>query len=97
MVPEPEPSPALNSPTPDELRNALKAFKKRLKLSRLDDENLPALSAESGLEVLDTKTSQTVPMLDHDSPYLRIGQDAQKTRPLTIEPGSDFLDNLDLR
>ena len=28
-----------NFPSPDELRNALKAFKKRLKLSRLDDES----------------------------------------------------------
>ncbi len=27
------------SPTPEELRNALKAFKKRLKLTRLDDES----------------------------------------------------------
>jgi hypothetical protein len=41
-MPEPEPtspsgSPAL--PSADELRNALKAFKKRLKLSRLDDES----------------------------------------------------------
>ena len=27
------------SPTPEELRKALKAFKKRLKLSRLDDES----------------------------------------------------------
>ena len=33
------PSPAGPSPTPEELRNALKAFKKRLKLSRLDDES----------------------------------------------------------
>jgi hypothetical protein len=32
------PSPA-ESPTPDELRRALKAFKKRLKLARLDDES----------------------------------------------------------
>jgi len=38
-MPEPEPPPAPNSPTPDELRNALKAFKKRLKLSKLDDES----------------------------------------------------------
>lgn len=27
------------SPTPEELRNAFKAFKKRLKLTRLDDES----------------------------------------------------------
>ncbi len=38
-MPEPERSPASDSPTPDDLRNALKAFKKRLKLSRLDDES----------------------------------------------------------
>jgi len=38
-VPEPQPSPASNPPTPEVLRNALKAFKKRLKLSRLDDES----------------------------------------------------------
>lgn len=38
-MPEPQPSPPPNSPTPDELRNALKAFKKRLKLSKLDDES----------------------------------------------------------
>lgn len=31
--------PAPGAPTPDELRNALKAFKKRLKLSKLDDES----------------------------------------------------------
>ena len=36
---EPEPSSASVSPTPEELRNALKAFKKRLKLTRLDDES----------------------------------------------------------
>ncbi len=36
---EPEPSSPSGSPTPDELRNALKAFKKRLKLTRLDDES----------------------------------------------------------
>ncbi|MEK6676664.1 MAG: hypothetical protein AABZ47_13555 [Planctomycetota bacterium] len=38
-MPEPEPSPAQIPHTPDELRNAMKAFKKRLKLSRLDDES----------------------------------------------------------
>ena len=38
-MPEPQPSPASNPPTPEVLRNALKAFKKRLKLSRLDDES----------------------------------------------------------
>ncbi len=36
---EPEPSSPPDGPTPEELRNALKAFKKRLKLSRLDDES----------------------------------------------------------
>jgi hypothetical protein len=39
MMPESEPSSPSGSPTPEELRNALKAFKKRLKLSRLDDES----------------------------------------------------------
>ncbi len=38
---ESQPSSPSESPTPEELRKALKAFKKRLKLSRLD--------AESGL------------------------------------------------
>lgn len=38
-MPEPSPTPPPSSPTPEELRNALKAFKKRLKLSRLDDES----------------------------------------------------------
>ncbi len=32
-------APAASGPTPDELRNAIKAFKKRLKLTRLDDES----------------------------------------------------------
>ncbi len=36
-MPEQQPSPPSDSPTPEELRRALKAFKKRLKLSRLDD------------------------------------------------------------
>jgi hypothetical protein len=36
---EPEPSSPSASPTAEELRNALKAFKKRLKLTRLDDES----------------------------------------------------------
>jgi len=41
MTPEPEPPPPPppGSATPEELRNALKAFKKRLKLTRLDDES----------------------------------------------------------
>ena len=38
-MPEPEPSTPSGSPTPEVLRNALKAFKKRLKLTRLDDES----------------------------------------------------------
>jgi hypothetical protein len=39
MVPESEPSTPSDSPTPEVLRRALKAFKKRLKLTRLDDES----------------------------------------------------------
>jgi len=38
-MPDSEPQLPPGSPTPDELRNALKAFKKRLKLTRLDDES----------------------------------------------------------
>jgi hypothetical protein len=38
-MPELGPSLPSGSPTPEELRNALKAFKKRLKLTRLDDES----------------------------------------------------------
>ena len=38
-MPESQPTPPTGSPTPDELRNAWKAFKKRLKLTRLDDES----------------------------------------------------------
>ena len=38
-MPESEPSPPSDSPTPEELRKAMKAFKKRLKLARLDDES----------------------------------------------------------
>ena len=38
-MPEPEPSLPSDSPTPEELRKAMKAFKKRLKLARLDDES----------------------------------------------------------
>jgi len=33
------PSPSPNAPTPVQLKSALKAFKKRLKLARLDDES----------------------------------------------------------
>ena len=38
-MPESEPSLPSGSPTPEELRKAMKAFKKRLKLARLDDES----------------------------------------------------------
>ena len=38
-MPESEPPTPSDSPTPEELRRAMKAFKKRLKLSRLDDES----------------------------------------------------------
>ena len=38
-MPECEPPLPSDSPTPEELRKALKAFKKRLKLTRLDDES----------------------------------------------------------
>ncbi len=38
-MPEPESSSPSGSPTAEEMRDALKAFKKRLKLSRLDDES----------------------------------------------------------
>ncbi len=38
-MPESEPSSPSDSPAPEELRKAMKAFKKRLKLSRLDDES----------------------------------------------------------
>jgi len=38
-VPDSEPKPPADSPDADQLRNALKAFKKRLKLSKLDDES----------------------------------------------------------
>ena len=38
-MPESEPSAPSDSRTPEELRRAMKAFKKRLKLARLDDES----------------------------------------------------------
>ena len=38
-MPESEPSTPSGAPTAEELRIALKAFKKRLKLTRLDDES----------------------------------------------------------
>ncbi len=36
---ETEPTPSPESPSAEELRRAMKAFKKRLKLTRLDDES----------------------------------------------------------
>ena len=36
---ETEPTPPTGEPTPEEIKKALKAFKKRLKLTRLDDES----------------------------------------------------------
>lgn len=40
QAPSPSPAPAPGSgPTPDDLKAALKAFKKRLKLTRLDEES----------------------------------------------------------
>ena len=47
-MPEPEPSPPSGSPTPEEMRNALKAFKKRLKLTALDDDSRLGRGALSG-------------------------------------------------
>ncbi len=38
-MPESQPSSSSDSPTSEELRKAMKAFKKRLKLARLDDES----------------------------------------------------------
>ena len=38
-MPESEPSIPSDSPAPEEIRKAMKAFKKRLKLARLDDES----------------------------------------------------------
>ena len=45
---ETDPSLPSDSPTPEELRKALKAFKKRLKLARLDDESRLGRGAMSG-------------------------------------------------
>ena len=36
---EPQPQPASDEPTSQELRRAIRAFKKRLKLTRLDEES----------------------------------------------------------
>ena len=38
-MPEPDPPSPTDAPRADEIRKAMKAFKKRLKLSRLDDES----------------------------------------------------------
>ena len=45
---EQEPSSPSDSPTAEELRKAMKAFKKRLKLTRLDDESSFTRSPLSG-------------------------------------------------
>ncbi len=47
-MPESEPSLPSDSPTPEELRKAMKAFKKRLKLARLDDESTLGRGPMSG-------------------------------------------------
>lgn len=47
-MPEPEPPSAPGSPTSQDLKKALKAFKKRLKLTRLDDESGPGGGAMTG-------------------------------------------------
>lgn len=38
-MPDPQPPTPSDGPSPEELRKAMKAFKKRLKLARLDDES----------------------------------------------------------
>ena len=38
-MPPTDPTPNAGPPTPDELKKAFKAFRKRLKLTRLDDES----------------------------------------------------------
>jgi hypothetical protein len=45
---EPEAAPAPGSPTPEELKLALKAFNKRLRLTRLDDESKLGHGAMTG-------------------------------------------------
>ncbi len=45
---DPTPLPPSDGPTPEELRRALKAFKKRLKLARLDDESSLSVGPMSG-------------------------------------------------
>lgn len=42
------PTPAPDSPTPQDLKRAMKAFKKRLKLARLDDESRLGVGPMSG-------------------------------------------------
>ena len=45
---ESDPSTPSESPSPEELKKAMKAFKKRLKLSRLDDESSLGVGPMSG-------------------------------------------------
>ena len=45
---ESDPSSPTDSPTPEELKRAMKAFKKRLKLTRLDDESRLGHGAMTG-------------------------------------------------
>ena len=47
-MPESEPTSPSEPPTPEELRQAMKAFKKRLKLTRLDDDSTLGRGAMSG-------------------------------------------------
>ena len=47
-MPEPDQSSPSDKPTAEELRKALKAFKKRLKLARLDDESRLGVGPMSG-------------------------------------------------
>lgn len=47
-MPESEPTSPSESPTPEELRQAMKAFKKRLKLTRLDDDSTLGRGPMSG-------------------------------------------------
>ncbi len=45
---ESDPSPAPDAPSAEEMRKAMKAFKKRLKLARLDDESSLSVGPMSG-------------------------------------------------
>ncbi len=47
-MPESEPTSPSDSPPADELRKAMKAFKKRLKLTRLDDDSTLGRGAMTG-------------------------------------------------